>query len=181
MAKDEDVREEFEARERAETPAERIDRNWGELLQEVRVTQTGVQILGAFLLILPFQPAFERLGEDQRTWYLGVVAAAMTAIVLIHAPVVAHRLRFRRHEKDLLLEISNRLILASLLAMAVTLVGALTLVVDVVLGRTAAYVGFGATTLVVIVFWLGTPLLMRTRRRSGPYAGESAPPPRSPD
>lgn len=179
MAKDDDARGEFEARERAETPAERIDRNWGELLQEVRVTQTGVQILGAFLLVLPFQPTFERLGEDQRTWYLGVVAAAMTAIVLIHTPVVAHRLRFRRHEKDLLLELSNRLILAGLFAMALTLVGALTLVVDVVLDRTAAHIALGVTTLAVAVFWLGTPLLMRLRRRSGPYPADPPPSPAS--
>ena len=83
--------------ERDETEAERLDRNWIELLQELRVTQTGVQILLAFLLTLPFQPRFVELDPSMVTVYLVAVSLGTLATFMIVAPVTAHRMLFRRH------------------------------------------------------------------------------------
>ena len=101
--------------ERDESPAERLDRNWSELLQELRVTQTGIQILSGFLLTLPFQSRF----DDLSPW---LVAIFLTAVVLgtlttgvIVAPVTAHRLLFRRHAKDVLVMAGDRMAKAGLI------------------------------------------------------------------
>ena len=83
--------------DRDETEAERLDRNWSSLLQELRVTQTGVQLLTGFLLTLPFQPRFTGLDGIMRTVYLVTVACSLGATVLLVAPVSMHRVLFRRH------------------------------------------------------------------------------------
>src|SRR5215213_2429038 len=82
-----------------ETERERINRNWDELLQELRVTQTGVQILTGFLLTLPFQQRFEDLDDYQRDLFLVLVLLAVLTTALIVAPVSLHRILFRKHLK----------------------------------------------------------------------------------
>ena len=83
-------------RDRDETEAQRLDRNWSSLLQELRVAQTGVQLLTGFLLTLPFQQRFTQLDDVMRTAYLVTVACSIGATVLLIAPVSMHRLLFRR-------------------------------------------------------------------------------------
>src|SRR5579875_1571606 len=90
---------------RDESEAERLDRNFNELLQELRVAQTGVQILFAFLLSIAFQHNFTKLSAEQRDLYIGTLVSAALAAVLIIAPVAAHRLLFRQHRKDTLVEV----------------------------------------------------------------------------
>ncbi|MFC8943662.1 DUF6328 family protein, partial [Streptomyces griseoincarnatus] len=85
---------------RSESPAERADRNWNELLQELRVMQTGVQILTGFLLTLPFQSGFADLDDYQRTLYLILVVTAVIATAVIVAPVSVHRALFRKQMKS---------------------------------------------------------------------------------
>ncbi len=85
----------WDYRRRRETELERLDRNWTSLLQELRVVQTGVQLLTGFLLMLPFQQRFEVLGLH--TVYLATVAFSVGATILLVAPVGMHRLLFRRH------------------------------------------------------------------------------------
>src|ERR1700710_687478 len=94
-----------------ESPTEKIERNWNELLQEFRVIQTGTQILTGFLLTLPFQAKFSSLTGVQTTLYLGLVCGSALATALALAPVSVHRLLFRRGEKAQIVETANRLAL----------------------------------------------------------------------
>ena len=108
--------------ERDETHAERMDRNWNELLQELRVTQTGIQVLAGFLITLPFQQRFSTLGEAQENLYLVVLAAALVSIVLLMTPVIIHRVLFRRGVKQQVVEVSDQLARAGFVTLAITLV-----------------------------------------------------------
>ena len=105
---------------RDETEAERLDRNWTEMLQELRVTQTGTQILTGFLLTIPFQQRFSELDEVQRTIYLVLVAFAVLATILALAPVSLHRALFRQGAKTEIVRIANRLLIGALVAVAIT-------------------------------------------------------------
>ncbi|WP_244409586.1 DUF6328 family protein [Streptomyces albofaciens] len=133
--------------DRNETPLERYDRNFGELLQELRVLQTGVQILFAFLLTLAFTPRFVSLDTTQRAFYVGTLLLAVLATLLLTAPAAVHRVLFRRRAKPLIVEVSARLTAAGMAVLALALAGAVLLVVDVVLGRGAG-VAAGSVTLV---------------------------------
>ena len=89
---------------RDETPAERADRNWNEVLQELRVLQTGTQILTGFLLALAFQPAFADLTSSQQVMYLGLVVVSALSSIIALAPVALHRVLFRRHAKAIVVD-----------------------------------------------------------------------------
>jgi hypothetical protein len=149
---------------RDETEAERLDRNWNELLQELRVTQTGTQILTGFLLTIPFQQRFTELDEGQRTMYLVLVAFAVLATILALAPVSMHRALFRQGAKPEIVHATNRLLMGALACVAVTLIGTSLLIFDVVVGLQAGIVA-GAVTLVLIVLaWLALPSMAGRRR-----------------
>src|ERR1700761_1739397 len=94
--------QQWDTRERGETEIERLDRNWSNLLQELRVVQTGVQLLTGFLLTLPFQQRFDVLSQQMRIAYLVTVGCSVGATVLLIAPVGIHRLLFRRHRLQVL-------------------------------------------------------------------------------
>src|ERR1700754_1671970 len=91
--------DEWNTAHRGEWPLERADRNFAELLQELRVTQTGVQILFAFLLTLAFAARFPSLDDTQRGVYVGTLLLAVLATALFLAPAALHRSLFRRHAK----------------------------------------------------------------------------------
>jgi hypothetical protein len=126
--------------ERDETDAERQDRNYSELLQELRVAQTGVQILFAFLLTIPFQQRFGMLSSVLRGLYVATLLCAAIAAALFIAPVAVHRVVFRRHLKHELVNWTARLAAAGLVFLALTVLGAVLLVVDVVSGPVAAWI-----------------------------------------
>lgn len=147
--------------DRNETPTERLDRNWDELLQELRVTQTGVQILAGFLLTIPFQQRFGDLTDHQRTAYLVALAAAVLATTLLVAPVSAHRLLFRRHAKAELVAFADAAARAGLVALAACIVSVSFLIFDLVLGRGAAVAASAVTLALFVVNWLVLPLLVR--------------------
>ena len=107
-----------------ESTRERMDRNWTELLQELRVAQTGVQILTAFLLTLPFQPAFKDLSDSRTYVYVGVLLAAMTAMLMLLTPVALHRAVFRRGLKPWLVQTANVITRAGLVLLVGANVGA---------------------------------------------------------
>jgi len=153
--------------DRHETYTERMDRNWDELMQELRVTQTGAQILVGFLLTVPFQQRFGDLDAYQRSIYLVLVALAVLATVLIITPVALHRLLFRRRLKGELVQVGSRFARAGLAVLAVVLVGAPMLLFDVVLSRTAGRVAAGVTLVVIGSCWWLLPRWM----------GRGAPPP----
>ena len=89
--------------------------NWSELLQELRVIQTGVQLLTGFLLTLPFQQRFTILGTGERAVYLATAASSIVATVFLQAPVVVHRFLFRRHQKAETVRLAHRLALVGML------------------------------------------------------------------
>jgi hypothetical protein len=121
--------------ERRETPLERDDRSFVELLQELRVTQTGVQVLFAFLLTLAFTQRFTSLDDVQRADYVVTLLLAMLAAALFTAPAAVHRVLFRQHAKRRIVDVSSWLARIGLVVLALAFTGAVLLVVDVALGR----------------------------------------------
>ncbi|WP_049571445.1 DUF6328 family protein [Streptomyces sp. SBT349] len=165
--------------ERNETPLERDDRNFQELLQELRVTQTGVQMLFAFLLTLAFAERFEDVDGVQKALYISTLVLAMIATVMFTAPAALHRILFRRGAKREIVEVSSRLASTGLVFLGLALTGALTLVVDVVLGRAPAIVTGAGAFLLCCSVWGGLPHVIKRHAEQGRYDGTSAPP-RSP-
>src|ERR1041385_4791930 len=88
---------------RTESKPQKFDRQWNELLQEMRVLQTGVQVLTGFLLTIPFQQRFDRLSDVERRLYIAAVGLAVLSTLFLIAPVSMHRMLFRRGERDRLL------------------------------------------------------------------------------
>lgn len=138
-----------------------LTRNWDELMQELRVIQTGVQILTGFLLTVPFSTRFGELTATQRGVYLGVLGGAVLTTGLVVAPVAYHRALFRERRRELLVESGNRLAQAGLTTLLLTVAGMAFLVVDLVLGRTEAFVVGGATLAVLALLWFAAPFGLR--------------------
>ncbi len=147
--------------EAEETEQERLTRNFNELLQELRVSQTGVQILTGFLLTLPFTPKCDDLDRLQESAYLAVLAGSVIATGLIVAPVAFHRVLFRQGERPWLVTNANRSARAGLVALALTTSGVIWLVFDVVTSRLFASIA-GAVALAFFAgLWALVPLLHR--------------------
>lgn len=151
------------APDRRETAAERVDRNFDDLLEELRVAQTGVQILVAFLLTLPFQQRFGRVTGAERHLYEATLVLAVLAASCLIAPVSQHRLLFRRHRKEALLESANRLAITGLVLLAASLLGATGLVFSVVAGPGLLAVAVGVLAAALAVAWFGWPIVLRRR------------------
>jgi hypothetical protein len=154
--------------ERDETATERADRNWNELLQELRVTQTGIQILTGFLLTVPFQQRFAELAPGLRVVFLVALGLAVVSTVLVVAPVASHRILFRRRAKAELVSAADRLTKAGLATLAVTIVAVVVLVFGFVAGTTAAVVGGVVAGAFFVVQWVVVPsrLLGRLEERA---------------
>jgi hypothetical protein len=150
--------------DRDETEAQRLDRNWSSLLQELRVAQTGVQLLTGFLLILPFQPRFADLDTVMRIVYLVTVGCSIGATVLLVAPVSMHRVLFRRHRLKTLVAVSHRYAVVGILLLGTALSGVAVVIFDSVLDRTAAWIAGGCTLVALIAFWYALPLRDRDMR-----------------
>ena len=157
---------------RNETELERLDRNLNELLQELRVAQTGVQILFAFLLSLPFTQRFSELTSFQRGLYLWTVIFAAAATAFLIAPVPFHRLVFRQRDKHRLVLAANRMALAGLACLGVAIVSAIFLITDFLFqGKTVIPVVAGMAIL-YLALWVGIPLFRRGQlEREEPRAG----------
>ncbi|HEU4997871.1 MAG TPA: DUF6328 family protein [Lapillicoccus sp.] len=158
-----------DGQERDETATERADRNWNELLQELRVTQTGLQILTGFLLTVPFQQRFGELPEPLRVVFLVALSLAVLSTVLVVAPVASHRVLFRRRAKPELVSSADRLTKAGLTTLALTIVAVVVLVFGFVAGTTAAVIAGAVASVFFVVQWVVLParLLGRVENRSG--------------
>jgi hypothetical protein len=150
---------------RTETATERLDRNWDSLLQELRVTQTGTQIIGGFLLAVAFQARFTDLDSYQVTLYLVLVVAAALTTALGLGPVSLHRLLFRRHAMEQIVRIGNILVRATLAGVAIVLTGIVLLIFDVVVGRVAGFIAGGGVLLITILLWLILPRTVKLQPR----------------
>ncbi len=154
---------------RNETENERLDRNWNEILQELRVTQTGTQILTGFLLTLAFQPRFQDLDSFQVGVYLVLVGLATLATALGLGPVSLHRALFRKRRKDAVVGLADRLMQFVLIFVGLLITGVVLLIFDVVAGRAAGIICAALTAVVLLVVWLVLPF--RHRPRAGEQGG----------
>ncbi|AZM63755.1 MULTISPECIES: DUF6328 family protein [unclassified Streptomyces] len=149
--------------ERRETELEEADRNFTEVLRELRVAQVGVQILVAFLLALAFAPRFAELDGFQRGTYVATLLLSVTAMALLTTPAALHRVLFRRHAKRVIATLSSRLTLLGLFLLALALTGSVLLVVDFVFGRVEGAVAAGAALIMFAALWAGLPLYIRLK------------------
>ena len=154
----------WDREERGETEVERLDRNWNSLLQELRVVQTGVQLLTGFLLTLPFQQRFDILGEPMRMVYLATVGCSVCATILLIAPVAIHRMLFRRHLLPVLVSAAHRFAFAGLAMLGFALSGVTVIVFAAVSGRNAGLVAGACALALFTVFWLVIPRALRGAR-----------------
>lgn len=148
---------------RNETREEQLDRNWAELLQELRVLQTGVQILAGFLLTLPFQERFKDLDDFQVNLYLAnvVIASLTTAFILL--PVSVHRRLFRKRLKETLVSSADTITKIALGGVGLLSAGTAALVFDVTLNRSAGLTAGGALLGVLLVLLVYVPLHLNRR------------------
>jgi len=146
---------------RHETETERLDRNWASILQELRVTQTGVQLLTGFLLILPFQERFAELSTYERGVYLATVFFSIGATVLLIAPVGFHRILFRRRRLDTIVSTAHRLELSGLVLLGLALTGVVMLITGTVVNPVVGAIAGGCTALAFAYFWIVLPLTYR--------------------
>lgn len=176
-ADDPEQTEDRNQQDRNETPTERLDRNWGDLLQELRVVQTGVQLLTGFLLTLPFQQKFPSLTEGERRVYMAAVSASIIATGFLQAPVSVHRALFRRHRRKETVALAHRLAIVGIFFLACAVVSVTTLIFSVLLGWTAGWVFGGLCIALLLILWLAIPWSVRLRspERSPEGAPESGP------
>jgi hypothetical protein len=154
---------------REETEAERLDRNLGELLQELRVALPGVQVLFAFLLAVPFQRNFNEITPFQEKLYFATLLLTALSAALLISPSAYHRLTFRLQQKDDLVLVSNRLAIAGLGCLALAMTLAIMLITDMLFGGVAMAVTGALALAVFVMLWYALPLWRRSRiRRGGP-------------
>ncbi|MBF4993704.1 sodium:proton antiporter [Arthrobacter gandavensis] len=142
---------------------QKVDRNWADLLQELRVLQTGIQILTGFLLTLPFQQRFAELSPVQVGIYLSLVVLSVLVTAVLMSTVVMHRSFFHRRIKYQLVRNSDLVLRWTLLLVALILIGTLALVFDVVLGGAAAGAAAAVAVVVLVLLWLVLPRVSRSR------------------
>lgn len=142
---------------RQETEAQRLDRNFNELLQELRVVQTGVQLLFAFLLTLAFTERFARAATYQEAVYVVTLLLTVMASALLIAPAAYHRGRFRQGVKDAVVQRSHRMARAGLATLALAISGAMLLVLSVVVPLGWAVTLAGAGLAVLWSLWFVLP------------------------
>jgi ABC-type multidrug transport system permease subunit len=158
------------ADESEETEEKRWQRNFNELLQELRVAQTGVQILFAFLLTLVFSARFSELNTFQRNVYLVALLSAAAAVSMIIGPVAYHRMLFRQRRKPEIVRIAHQMASAGLAFLLVSMVSSVFLVVDFIINQTAAAVVTAVVALWFLAWWGVLPWL---RREEADGAGRS--------
>lgn len=150
------------ARDDAESEAERLERNWDDLLQELRVTQTGIQILFGFLLTLPFQTGFDRLDGLDHDLYAVIVGLVTVSTFLNLTPVMAHRVLFRQGQKRALVHMSGNVLMLSLNLLGLALALAVCLIVRVVFGGwQGGFLAGAAVALTQLSLWLVLPRMIR--------------------
>ncbi|HEX3609133.1 MAG TPA: DUF6328 family protein [Solirubrobacterales bacterium] len=146
---------------REESEDARLDRNLGELLQELRVALPGVQVLFAFLLAVPFQQNFTKISAfEKRVYFATLLCTALSAVLLI-APSSYHRITFRLQQKHELVFLANRFTIAGLSFLALAMTGAIVLITDVLFGGIATAITGLAAASTFIALWYVLPLRRR--------------------
>jgi uncharacterized membrane protein YiaA len=147
-----------------ETDEQRVDRNLLELLNELRVALPGVQVLFAFLLIVPFSQGYaEVTGLQEKVYFVTLLCTAAASLFLI-APSVHHRIEFREQDKEHLVLVANRMAIIGLFFLALAMVGVVFLITDVLFGAAATVAVTAAATLAFAVVWYGIPIRRKLTR-----------------
>lgn len=146
---------------RHETPEERADRNLTELLQELRVLQTGVQIIFAFLLGIAFQARFPQLSKTQQYIYIAALLMTVLSAAVMAAPVAIHRGLFRLGMKEEIVILSNHCARLGMLLLSTALDCAIFLVLDLILGRVPALIVTGCVAATFLALWFVFPWVLR--------------------
>lgn len=148
---------------RGETSDQRDDRHLAELLMELRIALPGAQVLFGFLLTVPFTQRFLALSAFQkRVYFVTLVATALTTALFV-APSANHRLLFQKRDKAYIVRVSNRLAIAGIALMALSMCGTLLLISDFVFGGGAAVITTSLGGLAFAWFWFVVPLIRRAR------------------
>ncbi len=147
--------------ERPPDSRERLDQEWLELLNEIRVLLPGVQVLFAFLLAVPFATGFEEVTELQRDVYAVSLLGALASIVCLVAPTTHHRIRWRKRDKEFMLHVANRSVIAGSAFLALSMSAAIFLVGDYLFPRWAAILATAASGIAFSLLWFGLPLARR--------------------
>lgn len=156
---------EWNLQQRGETPMQRADRNYIELLAELRVLQAGVQILFGFLLILAVQPRFTSITGFGRVTFVITLITCATSTALFMAPVAYHRAKFSKGVKPVVVATSNRLAKIGMFFLLLSMVGSALLVLDFTLNRELALIITGVLALVFAGLWYVLPALAAPDRR----------------
>ena len=145
------------AERRGESEEERLDRNLMELLQELRVVLTGIQVLFAFLLIVPFSNGWTSVTDFEKTvYYVTLLLVAASSVCLI-APTARHRMRFRELDKKWIVDSSNKLAIAGMVFLAGAMTGVLMLISSVVYSGPLVAIATGVFVIAVVWFWFAAP------------------------
>lgn len=150
---------------RDETEEERLDRNLGELLQELRVALPGVQVLFAFLLAVPFQQNFSKISEFEKRVYFATLILTTISAALFIAPTAYHRLTFRYQQKHRLILVANRCAIGGLVALALAMTCAVLLITDVLFGTVTTIITVAVISALFVLLWLALPLRRRFKYR----------------
>jgi predicted membrane channel-forming protein YqfA (hemolysin III family) len=140
---------------------EELDQEWSELVEEHRLAMPGVQVLFAFLLILPFQNRFEQLTGYQEYVYYTALLCATGAIILLITPTAAHRIRWRQQDKEALLRMSTRAAIAATVFIAAAMTASVFLITDVLFGEPATVIVSAVVGAAFVLFWYAVPLYRR--------------------
>jgi hypothetical protein len=140
---------------------ERLDAEWIELLNEIRVLLPGVQVLFAFLLTAPFATGFETVTELQRDVYAIALMGALVSTVCLVAPTTHHRIRWRKRDKEFMLHVANRSVIAGAAFLALSMSAAIFLVGDYLFSRWVAVLATIGVGSAFVVFWFALPLARR--------------------
>lgn len=117
-----------------ESSQERLARNLNELLQELRVSQAGVQILFGFLLAIAFSDRYHEVDQIVRIIHVFTVLFAAASVALLTAPAAWHRLLFRRGQREWIVEQASRVAIAGLVCLSLAMIGAVFLLSEVIIG-----------------------------------------------
>ena len=151
------------ARRRGESEEERLDRNLMELMQELRVALPGVQVLFAFLLVVPFQQGWTGVTDFEKTVYYVTLLLTAAASVCLIAPTARHRMRFRELDKEWIVVTSNRLAIAGLVLLAGAICGAIMLISHTVYDSAAAAIATSVLAAFIAWFWFAAPVVREMR------------------
>jgi Family of unknown function (DUF6328) len=138
---------------------DRTERQLAELLQELRVALPGVQILFAFLLTVPFAQRFGEVTSFQKNLFFATLLCTAISTACLIAPTATHRLRFHQRDRKYVIEVAHKLTIAGLVFLALAILGALTLITDLLYDGAARWIWPALVAVVIAVLWFIRPLL----------------------